>query len=62
MSLSTASIVIVWAEQKIVPDVPMRKLSRTLSGVAAGAAVPKADITVAIAMATLRILTSDHYG
>src|SRR5256885_4510539 len=56
MLLSAASVATLWAEQKIVPELPMRKLSRTLSGVAGtDAARPSEAIAAAMAMAILRI-------
>jgi len=35
MPVSALSVVRLWAEQKLVPELPIRQLSRTLSGVAA---------------------------
>src|SRR4029079_6150507 len=39
MSVSALSVLTAWAEQKLVPPLPMRKLSRTLSGAAGAEAV-----------------------
>ena len=47
-----ASVVVLWAEQKLVPELPIRQLSRTLSGVAAyddiALAARAAEVNVAI--------------
>src|SRR4029079_11263095 len=39
MSVSALSVLTAWAEQKLVPPLPMRKLSRTLNGAAGAEAV-----------------------
>src|SRR3982751_6212439 len=60
MSVSALSAESFCAEQKIVPLLPTRKLSRVLSGAAAGAdaVMPKQETAAAIAIAVLRILPS----
>src|SRR3954463_5800118 len=53
---SAASVARFWAEQKIVPEVPMRKLSRTLRGDAgAVAGAPRHASAAAMPMAVLPI-------
>jgi hypothetical protein len=55
MPVSALSAVRLCAEQKLVPELPMRQLSRTLSGVAAQVeAVPtRPESAAAIAIAIL---------
>src|SRR5437868_2227756 len=56
MSVSALSAVSLCAEQKIVPELPIRKLSRTLSGAAEAGAIPAMqEIAAAMAIAVLRI-------
>jgi hypothetical protein len=57
MPVSAPSTVRLCAEQKLVPLVPMRQLSRTLKGVVAkeDAAPPSAMTAAVIAIAVLRI-------
>src|SRR3954447_26024701 len=57
MPFSTGSVAMVCAVQKIVPAVPMRKLSRTLSDVPAeaGAVSPMVEAAAVTASAVLRI-------
>src|SRR5690348_17076801 len=51
MPVSALSLVRLCAEQKLVPELPMRQLSRTLSGVAASEGAAPARAATAAAMA-----------
>jgi hypothetical protein len=57
MPVSALSTVKLWAEQKLVPELPMRQLSRTLKGVAAheDAAAARPASAAVIAMTVLLI-------
>jgi hypothetical protein len=64
MSVRALSTVKLCAEQKLVPPLPMRQLSRMLSGVAAkdDAAPARAAIAAVIPIAVLLIWPSDQSG
>ena len=51
ISMPVHSALKLWAEQKLVPELPIRQLSRTLSGVAAREGVVPANAASAVTIA-----------